>query len=79
MTKVNVLDSITAAAVFCMGEGNEQTPFALVENAPKVEFTQAPPDDEEINEFCVSMENDLYSPLLKNGCWKQGSDWGLAS
>lgn len=69
MTKVNVLDSLTAAAVFCMGEGNEQTPFATVENAPKVQFSEHPPGVEEINEFCIKMENDIYAPLLKSGNW----------
>lgn len=69
MTKVNVLDSLTAAAVFCMGEGNEQTPLATITNAPKVEFLDRSPSKEETEEFCMTMENDLYAPLLKNDRW----------
>ena len=69
MTKVNILDSLTAAAVLCMGEGNEQTPFALIEEAPRVEFSEEPVKKEEIAEFCIKMEEDLYAPLLKNKRW----------
>src|SRR5579883_246739 len=35
VTMANNLDALAAAAVFCMGEGNEQTPFAVVEEASK--------------------------------------------
>lgn len=70
MTKVNVLDSLTAAAVYCMGEGNEHTPFAVIEEAVNVDFQDSPPLPEDCAEFLVTMENDLYAPLLKNSHWK---------
>lgn len=34
MTCVNAADSLACAAVFAMGEGNEQTPLAVVRDAP---------------------------------------------
>jgi F420-0:gamma-glutamyl ligase len=52
-----------------MGEGNEQTPFAVITNAPKMEFQSMPPTDEEIQEIFIPMEEDLYAPLLKNAPW----------
>lgn len=73
MTKVNVIDSLTAAAVYCMGEGNEQTPLAVVKGAKKVEFQDHPPTEEELKEFLVPMEEDLYAPLLMHPKWSYSS------
>ncbi len=69
VTMINILDALAVAAVFCMGEGNEQTPFARVSNAPKIEFQDEPPTIEEVNALSIPMEEDLYAPLLKNGDW----------
>jgi putative folate metabolism gamma-glutamate ligase len=69
VTLANNLDALAAAAVFCMGEGNEQTPFAVITNAPKITFQSIPPTKEEIEHFCIPMEEDLYAPLLKNARW----------
>ncbi|MEI8295512.1 MAG: coenzyme F420-0:L-glutamate ligase, partial [Alphaproteobacteria bacterium] len=33
VTQVNILDSLATAAVFVMGEGNEQTPLAIIKDA----------------------------------------------
>ncbi|MFI5342715.1 MAG: coenzyme F420-0:L-glutamate ligase [Chlamydiales bacterium] len=71
ITMANHLDALAAAAVFCMGEGNEQTPFALIADAAKIEFQSAPPTDAEIQELSIPMEEDLYAPLLKNVRWKK--------
>jgi dihydrofolate synthase / folylpolyglutamate synthase len=69
LTMKNNLDALSAAAVFCMGEGNEQTPFAVVTNAPKIEFQSTPPTDAEVKEISIPMEEDLYASLLKNAQW----------
>jgi putative folate metabolism gamma-glutamate ligase len=70
ITMVNNLDALAAGAVFCMGEGNEQTPFALVLHAPKIEFQSVPPTEAEIRGVSIPMEEDLYAPVLKNPRWK---------
>jgi putative folate metabolism gamma-glutamate ligase len=69
VTMRNNLDGLAAAAVFCMGEGNEQTPFAVVTHAHKIEFQLQPPTDKEIQELSIPMDKDLYAPLLKNTAW----------
>jgi dihydrofolate synthase / folylpolyglutamate synthase len=69
VTMVNILDALAVASVFCMGEGNEQTPFSIVSDAPKIVFQQEPPTIEEIDELSIPMTEDLYAPLLKNGSW----------
>lgn len=69
VTYTNLVDSLAASAVLCMGEGNEQTPIAIIQNAPKIEFTQAPPDQKELDFFYVPMKEDLYGPLLEAVPW----------
>ncbi|HEV7738096.1 MAG TPA: putative folate metabolism gamma-glutamate ligase [Chlamydiales bacterium] len=69
VTLANALDALAAAAVYCMGEGNEQTPIAVIQEAPKITFQSIPPTQDEIKHFCIPMEEDLYAPLLKNARW----------
>ncbi len=70
VTMGNNLDALAASAVFCMGESNEQTPFACIQEAPKIEFQERPPTKEEVKGISIPMEEDLYAPLLKTRRWK---------
>lgn len=74
MTKASVIDGLAAAAVFEMGEGNEQTPMALISDVPSVEFTMQNPTKEELRELEINIEDDLYGSILKRAPWKKGSD-----
>jgi dihydrofolate synthase / folylpolyglutamate synthase len=58
-SSTNVADSLAAAAVLVMGEGNEQQPLALIEKAP-VEFC----DKINHKELCIDIKNDVYQPLF---------------
>lgn len=42
MTRVNVADALSAAAVLCMGESKEQTPLDIIDDLPFVEFQDNP-------------------------------------
>ena len=59
MSRTDIADSLATSAVLCMGEGKEQQPLALINNAP-VEFT------EKINrkELFIDLKEDLYLPLF---------------
>ncbi len=59
MSKTDVADSLATASVFCMGEGKEQQPLALIANAP-VEFIK------KVNkkELRINPKKDLYLPLF---------------
>jgi len=72
VTKSNLLDALAAAAALMMGEGNEQTPLALIKDVPFIEFQQRNPTDAELEELKIGMRDDLYAPLLKNIKWKKG-------
>lgn len=60
-SRLNLADSLAAAAVLTMGEGNESTPAALLRGVPNLEFTsQNNPAD-----LCIPPREDLYAPLLR--------------
>lgn len=58
-SRVNSADSLAAAAVFVMGEGNEQQPLAIIKKA-KVEFC----DKVQRQELYIDIKDDMYRPLF---------------
>ncbi|HXH55062.1 MAG TPA: coenzyme F420-0:L-glutamate ligase [Gammaproteobacteria bacterium] len=71
-TYMNILDSLATAAVFLMGEGNEQTPLALITDTEKIVFQDRPPTEEEIKSVSIPLEEDLYAPLIASVNWRKG-------
>lgn len=71
VTQINVIDSLAVCAVFSMGEGNEQTPLALLEEIDKIHFVERPPSKAELDSVTISLEEDLYAPLLTSVDWKK--------
>nr|AIA17526.1 F420-0:Gamma-glutamyl ligase [uncultured bacterium] len=59
ITRSNVPDALAAAAVHLMGEGSEQRPLCVIEDA-QVEFS----DSVDRNELRISAADDLYKPLF---------------
>lgn len=59
-TNVNVPDSLAAAAVYEMGEGNEMQPLAIISNT-NVQFVE----NIDKNEIKISLDDDMYAPLFK--------------
>lgn len=76
-TVVNVLDSLATAAVLTMGETDEQTPLAIIQDIPFVRFQRENPTAEELSSFYMKIEGDLFAPILKKADWRKG-DSGLA-
>jgi putative folate metabolism gamma-glutamate ligase len=70
VTQTNILDSLATSAVYVMGEGDEQTPFAIIKGAPKITFLDRPPTKEEEESIKISPHEDLYAPLLEKVQWK---------
>lgn len=62
VTHINIVDALAAAAVFEMGEGNECTPIAIIQEAPHITFDDKKHDRTEIS---IDPKEDLYRPLLK--------------
>lgn len=61
MSRTDVVDSLAAAAVLEMGEGAEQIPLTVVEEA-SIEFV----DEIDREELKISIEDDMYLPLFGN-------------
>jgi len=58
-SRVDVADSLAAAAVLAMGEGEEQTPIAVVSGSP-IEFTNT----SRKGEIVIKPKDDVYIPFL---------------
>lgn len=67
--KLNVMDSLASAAVLAMGEGSEQTPLAIIEDLPFVQFQKRNPTAPELRSLKIPLEDDLYAPLLESVRW----------
>lgn len=67
-----IAGGLAAAAVLVMGEGVESTPLAIVEDVPFVEFQPNDPTAAELDALRVSMENDIFGPMLQAVPWKDG-------
>lgn len=72
MTKASIIDGLAAAAALEMGEGNEQTPMAVISDLSQVEFTMRNPTSEELKELEINIEDDLYGSILKRAPWRKG-------
>jgi putative folate metabolism gamma-glutamate ligase len=70
MTKTNLADALAATAVLVMGEGDEQTPLAVIRDAPFVQFQERNPAAEELASLRITLEDDLYAPLLRSVAWR---------
>ena len=71
MTKANIMDALAVAAVALMGEGNERLPLVIIEDIPFVKFQERNPSKTELDELKISIEDDLYAPLLKGVKWEK--------
>jgi len=74
VTKANILDGLAAAAVLVMGEGDEQTPLAVISDVSFVSFVNTNPSKKELESLKISIDDDLYAPLLKSVPWEKGGN-----
>lgn len=65
-SRVNIADSLATAAVLTMGEGREQRPLAVIEDAPVVFCDRIRRD-----ELLIDPEEDMYRPLFTH--WPKSS------
>jgi len=61
VSQSNIVDTLAVIGVLSMGEGNEQTPMAIIRNADFVQFT----DYETYQKSIIAIDEDIYYPLLK--------------
>ncbi len=68
----NVADALATAAVLVMGEADEQTPLAIINDIPFVEFVDRNPSKQELAKLHVGLKDPMYTPLFKNVKWQRG-------
>ena len=61
VTKVNLIDPLTAMAVNLMGESNECTPIVILRGYDRIPFS----DTASMKDFKIKPETDLYGPLIE--------------
>ncbi|HSW96607.1 MAG TPA: coenzyme F420-0:L-glutamate ligase [Candidatus Saccharimonadales bacterium] len=71
-TRSSILDGLATASVVLMGEGNEQTPLAVITDVPFVAFTDTAVSEEDIQDMNIDRNDDIYGPLLNSVTWKKG-------
>lgn len=73
MEKVNLVQSLAAAGVLEMGEGNEQTPIVIVSDIKLIVFQSRPPTAKELKSLKINLKDDAYAPILLKANWQKGS------
>ncbi|MEK7542083.1 MAG: coenzyme F420-0:L-glutamate ligase [Patescibacteria group bacterium] len=74
VTQSNVADALAVTSVLSIGEGAEQTPIAIMEDMPFVQFRDANPPKKELEMFNVDMrKDDMYAPVLQAVKWVKGN------
>lgn len=73
LSKANVAGGLAAAAVLVMGEGAEQTPIAVIEDLPSVEFWQgeAVPNDQDVY-YVSPLNDDPFKSFFTTVTWQRG-------
>lgn len=70
--QTNMVDSLAAVGTYAMGEGSEQTPLAVIRDAPFVEYTNHATTKHERKSMNITFKDDLYAPLTDSPLWKKG-------
>lgn len=70
--KSNVADSLATSAVAEMGEGDEQTPLAVITNISFVHFQKHNPTKRDLDAIEISLQDDVFAPLLTAVKWQKG-------
>lgn len=66
--RLNIADSLAAAANVVMGEGNECTPLAIIKEIPRVVFSDNEPDDPYLS-LKVSRKEDVFRTFIDAAPW----------
>ena len=60
-TTINVIDALSAMAVYVMGEADECTPLAIGRDIPNIEYTT----EVSYETSLIPFEQDIFQPLLQ--------------
>jgi F420-0:gamma-glutamyl ligase len=72
VSQSNIAGGLASTAVLIMGEGTEQTPFALIEDVDVVSFQNHNPSLKELEGINIPRDDDLFAPFLDSVQWLKG-------
>ena len=72
VTKANLVDGLAATAVAVTGEGDEQTPLAVISEVPNIKFVERIPTKDELAEMTIDIKDDVYAGLIRSVKWIKG-------
>jgi dihydrofolate synthase / folylpolyglutamate synthase len=75
VTLANIVDAIASTAVLVMGEAGESTPVVIIRDLKNIQKEHIVKD--ELDQFPVRMEDDIFSTFLLSQKWKDGGGNGL--
>lgn len=70
--RTDVRDSLATASTVVTGEGNEQTPIAIITDIPFVKFQKRNPTKKELENLKIGFGDDVFSSLLDTDKWIKG-------
>ncbi|MDP2593460.1 MAG: coenzyme F420-0:L-glutamate ligase [bacterium] len=73
-SQANIADALASSAVLSMGEGAEQTPLAVIRDAPHINFGNVSKKKRPFSSFEVPFDEDVFSVFLKAVKWKKGEN-----
>jgi F420-0:gamma-glutamyl ligase len=68
------LQGLAAAAGVVMGEGAQQTPIGVITDIPFIKFQPRNPTKKELTNLKMSLDADMFAPLIKSANWKKGGN-----
>lgn len=72
VTRSSIYEGLGASAVLTMGEGNECTPIAVIEDVSFVSFQRRNPTTNELKSLSISIKDDVFAPILTKVKWHLG-------
>lgn len=73
VSRANIAEGLANSAVLVMGEGAEQTPLVIINDAPFVQFNNNA-EGSCYNNPPNTYKDDLYAPFLNNVNWQKGQN-----
>lgn len=72
VSRANIANGLAVSAVTVMGEGAEQTPLAIIQDASFINFLNHDPTAEELEYQRLTLESDIFEVFYKNAPWERG-------
>ena len=70
--RMNVADCLASAALLAMGEGNESTPLAVIQDIPHINFAENDSSEDFTLALKTTMEQDVFTQFYRDRGWKPG-------